>query len=114
MKQALEEAVATGTDVQDHDHHGIRQVLRELGVEAHNAAWSTGLKWGGADNQNTRTIHSPADGKVIGTVAMATAEDYEHVVAQAQEAFTTWRTVPAPQARRNCAPDWQQAPRLQR
>ncbi|WP_251046944.1 aldehyde dehydrogenase family protein [Hymenobacter sp. ISL-91] len=96
MKQALEEAVATGTDVQDHDHHGIRQVLRALGVQAHNAAWSTGLQWGGTDNQNTRTIHSPADGKVIGTVAMATAEDYEQVVTKAQEAFKTWRLVPAP------------------
>ena len=53
-------------------------------------------EWGGPDNNNTRTIHSPADGKLIGTVAMATAEDYEQVVAKAQEAFKTWRTVPAP------------------
>ncbi|GGG30187.1 L-piperidine-6-carboxylate dehydrogenase [Hymenobacter glacieicola] len=96
MKQALEEALATGTDVQEHDPHGIQHVLRELGVEARNAAWSTGLQWGGAGNEHTRTIHSPTDGHPIGTVAFATAQDYNTVVEQAQEAFTTWRLVPAP------------------
>ena len=96
MKQALEEATATGTDVQDHDHHGIRQVLRELGVEATNAAWSTGLHWGGHSNAQTRAIHSPTDGQLIGSVTFATVEDYEQVVQKAQEAFLTWRTVPAP------------------
>ncbi|AHJ99135.1 L-piperidine-6-carboxylate dehydrogenase [Hymenobacter swuensis] len=96
MKQALEEAAATGTDVQDHDHHGIKQVLHDLGIEAHNAAWSTGLTWGGAQNGNTRTITSTTDGRTIGTVALATAEDYEQVVQKAQEAFKTWRLMPAP------------------
>jgi aldehyde dehydrogenase (NAD+) len=95
MKQAFEEAAATGTDVQDHDHHGIRQVLQELGVEAHNAAWSTGLEWGGA-NGNSRAIHSPTDGRLIGSVAFATVADYNHVVEKAQQAFQTWRLVPAP------------------
>ncbi|UPL48413.1 L-piperidine-6-carboxylate dehydrogenase [Hymenobacter sublimis] len=96
MKQALEEALATGTDVQEHDPHGIQQVLRELGVEARNAAWSTGLQWGGASNEHTRTIHSPTDGHPIGTVAFANPQDYNTVVEQAQEAFKTWRLVPAP------------------
>ncbi|RSK46000.1 L-piperidine-6-carboxylate dehydrogenase [Hymenobacter perfusus] len=96
MKQALEEAAATGTDVQDHDHHGIKQVLHDLGIQAHNAAWSTGLTWGGQQNSNTRTITSTADGRTIGTVALATADDYEQVVQKAQEAFKTWRLVPAP------------------
>ncbi|MBC8082285.1 MAG: aldehyde dehydrogenase family protein [Hymenobacter sp.] len=96
MKQALEEAAATGTDVHDHDHHGIQQVLRELGVQAENGAWSTGLSWGGAGNGRTRTIYSPADGRRIGTVALATAADYDQVVLTAQAAFGIWRTVPAP------------------
>jgi aldehyde dehydrogenase (NAD+) len=95
MKLAIEEATATGTDVQEHDPHGIQQVLRELGVESANAAWSTGLRWGGA-NGTTRAIHSPTDGRLIGTVALTTAEDYDNVVKTAQEAFLTWRTVPAP------------------
>jgi aldehyde dehydrogenase (NAD+) len=96
MKQALEEATATGTDVQEHDPHGIQHVLRELGIQAENAAWSTGLQWGGASNSRSKTIHSPADGRRIGAVALATTDDYNHVVETAQAAFKTWRTVPAP------------------
>jgi aldehyde dehydrogenase (NAD+) len=96
MKQALEEATATGTDVQEHDPHGIQQVLRELGIQAENAAWSTGLQWGSTGNAHLKTIHSPADGRRIGTVALATTDDYNHVVETAQAAFKTWRTVPAP------------------
>jgi aldehyde dehydrogenase (NAD+) len=96
MKQALEEASATGTDVQDHDHHGIRQVLQELGVATHNAAWSTGLHWGGDANEKKRTIYSPTDGREIGSVAFATPADYDKVVKKAEEAFKTWRLVPAP------------------
>ncbi|MBG8552895.1 L-piperidine-6-carboxylate dehydrogenase [Hymenobacter guriensis] len=96
MKQALEEATATGTDVQDHDHHGIRQVLRELGIQEINAAYSTGLKWGGTDNEQLLSITSPTDGKLIAKVRLATAVDYEQVVRTAEEAFTTWRLVPAP------------------
>jgi len=96
MKQALEEAAATGTDVQEHDPHGIQQVLRELGIQATNGAWSTGLQWGSATSSPSKTIHSPADGHRIGTVALATAADYNHVVETAQAAFVTWRTVPAP------------------
>ncbi|WP_375435552.1 aldehyde dehydrogenase family protein [uncultured Hymenobacter sp.] len=96
MKQALEEAAATGTNVQAHDPHGIQQVLRELGVQAANGAWSTGLQWSSATDGHSKTVYSPADGRRIGTVALATAADYDHVVATAQAAFTTWRTVPAP------------------
>jgi aldehyde dehydrogenase (NAD+) len=95
MKQALEEATATGTDVQEHDPHGIQQVLRELGIQAENAAYSTGLQWGGA-GQNLKLIHSPTDGRRIAAVAMATEADYDTVVRTAQEAFKTWRLVPAP------------------
>jgi len=96
MKQALEEATATGTDVQTHDPHGIRQVLHELGVQAENAAWSTGLQWGDTGNKDSKVICSPADGHLIGAVAFATAEDYNRVVETAQAAFRVWRTVPAP------------------
>ncbi|UOQ72440.1 L-piperidine-6-carboxylate dehydrogenase [Hymenobacter cellulosilyticus] len=95
MKLAIEEATATGTDVQEHDPHNIQQVLRELGVEAENAAYSTGLQWGGA-GQNLKTITSPTDGRRIAAVAMATEADYDTVVRTAQEAFKTWRLMPAP------------------
>ncbi|HEX8351026.1 MAG TPA: aldehyde dehydrogenase family protein [Hymenobacter sp.] len=96
MKQALEEAVATGAAPAHEDPHGIQAILQELGLRADNPAYSTGLAWGGKTNDKTRTIHSPADGKVIATVRFATAEDYDTVVKTAQTAFQTWRLVPAP------------------
>ncbi|GGE97227.1 L-piperidine-6-carboxylate dehydrogenase [Hymenobacter cavernae] len=96
MKQALEEAVATGAAPAPEDPHGIQTILQELGVRADNPAYSTGLTWGGEANEKARTIHSPADGKVIAAVRFATAEDYDQVVKTAQAAFQTWRLVPAP------------------
>ena len=95
MKQALEEAVATGAAPAPEDHHRMSAVLRELGIEADNAAYSTGRERGGHDGP-ARPIHSPADGRLIATVRLATAQDYEHVVTTAQAAFQAWRLVPAP------------------
>lgn len=74
----------------------LADVLQQLGIKEVNPAYSTGLSWGGQENRSTRTITSPADGSPIATVNMATAEDYEQVVQQAQEAFKVWRKVTAP------------------
>ena len=102
MKQALEEATAPDVTVAHetptgyHDPHGIQDVLRQLGVEADNAAYSTGRTWGGSANAERRVINAPADGRRIASVAFATTDDYETVVQAAQEAFKTWRLMPAP------------------
>ncbi|QDA60778.1 L-piperidine-6-carboxylate dehydrogenase [Hymenobacter jejuensis] len=96
MKQALEEATATGDAPAHADPHGIQTILRELGIRAENPAYSTGLNWGGEHDRQQRTITSPADGKRIATINLATTEDYDQVVQTAQEAFKTWRLVPAP------------------
>ncbi len=97
MKQALEEATAPDVTVAHphHDPHGIQDVLRTLGVEAKNAAYSTGRTWGG-HHGHQHTVLAPADGSVIATVAFATPADYETIVQTAQAAFATWRNVPAP------------------
>ena len=98
MKQALEEATAPDVTVA-HPHadpHGIQDVLRQLGVEADNAAYSTGRSWGGSANAERRIVLAPADGRRIASVAFATAADYETVVKAAAEAFKSWRLMPAP------------------
>ena len=98
MKQALEEATASDVTVA-HPHldpHGIQDVLRQLGVAADNAAYSTGRAWGGSTNADRRIINAPADGHRIASVAFATADDYATVVTAAEAAFKTWRLVPAP------------------
>ncbi|MDX5438425.1 MAG: aldehyde dehydrogenase family protein, partial [Pontibacter sp.] len=87
MKQAIDEMPMT---------KAIADVLQQLGIKELNPAYSTGLNWGGESNKTTREIFSPADGSLIASVNMATAEDYEQVVKTAQEAFKVWRTVPAP------------------
>jgi aldehyde dehydrogenase (NAD+) len=96
MKQALEEATTPDVTVA-HPHadpHGMQDVLRQLGIKPHNSAYSTGREWGGVGA--TKTIVSPADGREIATVALATVADYDTVVTTAQAAFATWRLVPAP------------------
>jgi aldehyde dehydrogenase (NAD+) len=40
--------------------------------------------------------HNPADGSELGRVRLATAEDYEQVVQNAQRTFERWRLLPAP------------------
>jgi aldehyde dehydrogenase (NAD+) len=73
----------------------IEQVLQELGIQSKNAGVSTGTKsWNGKGE----SIHSlsPVDGRVIGEVEQATADDYAMIIETAQKAFVYWRSIPAP------------------
>ena len=98
MKQALEEATTPDVTVAHphHDPHGIQDVLRQLGISGASGAASTGRQWQGTSGRQ-HTVVSPADGKTIGTVHLATVADYEAVVAVAEAAFAGWRLKPAPQ-----------------
>jgi len=99
MKQALEETASpTDTTVATphSDPHGIRDVLTRLGIGAVSPAYCTGRAWGGEANP-TKAVRSPADGQLIGHVALATVADYDKVVETARAAFAEWRLVPAPQ-----------------
>ncbi|QCR25095.1 aldehyde dehydrogenase family protein [Pontibacter sp. SGAir0037] len=87
MKQTIEELpLATA----------IADVLRQLGIKEINPAFSTGLTWAETAGREKVGIYSPADGNLIAAVNMATPEEYEKVVQQAQEAFKVWRKMPAP------------------
>ncbi len=77
------------------DNFGIKEALKVLGVKEHNAGVSTGANWLEAGNNKLVSV-SPADGKKIGTVTEATAEEYDAVVKKAEAAFKKWRLVPAP------------------
>jgi aldehyde dehydrogenase (NAD+) len=74
---------------------GIQEALEALGVKDVNQGTSTGATWLG-DTSELIESYSPVDGKLIGKVAVSTAEDYETAVASAQEAYKVWRTMPAP------------------
>lgn len=74
----------------------MESVLQALGLKDINNGVSTGLhSWKPAGSR--LESYSPVDGELIASVVQASKEDYEKVVAKAQEAFATWRTVPAPQ-----------------
>lgn len=77
------------------DLFGIQQSLKNLGIQESNLGSSTGTTWLDSGAESLASF-SPADGKKIASVQMATAETYEAVVAQALLAFETWRNVPAP------------------
>ncbi|WP_421942084.1 L-piperidine-6-carboxylate dehydrogenase [Pedobacter sp.] len=73
----------------------IQSILTQLGIRPENAAYSTGSSWGGDNNAQLNSF-SPVDGESIAKTSVATAADYEIIIATAQEAFATWRLVPAP------------------
>ncbi|MEO0731269.1 MAG: aldehyde dehydrogenase family protein [Bacteroidota bacterium] len=73
-----------------------KDFLRELGLAEDNHGTSTGQK--GYHNESRHLVSlSPVDGKEIGRVSVTTKDQYETVVTTAQEAFKTWRKLPAPQ-----------------
>jgi aldehyde dehydrogenase (NAD+) len=41
-------------------------------------------------------VHSPIDGRKLGTVTLATPDDTQKAIDSAAAAFRRWRTVPAP------------------
>lgn len=74
----------------------ISSVLKNLGVQELNPAYSTGNHWAASSNAKTIDSYSPVDGKKIASVQVATADDYETVMKKAEEAFVFWRSLPAP------------------
>lgn len=74
----------------------ISDILNHLHINDNNDAYSTGNQWGSSAGADKKIITSPVDGKKIASVKLATEEDYNKVIAQANEAFKKWRSVPAP------------------
>jgi aldehyde dehydrogenase (NAD+) len=73
----------------------INDALNRLGLKDINPGASTGTKWL-PTNGDIIESYSPADGKLIGKIKQATAQDYETIISLSQEAFQQWRTIPAP------------------
>jgi aldehyde dehydrogenase (NAD+) len=71
------------------------QFLKTFGLEENNSGTSTGAHFFKSETGKVESF-SPVDGKAIGSVFVSTKEEYEAVVAKAQEAFLYWRAIPAP------------------
>jgi len=74
----------------------VMDFLKRLGIQEKNAGSSSGQNWGETKDCGELKVVSPVDGKLIASVYLCSAEDYEALVLQAQDAFRVWRTVPAP------------------
>ncbi|UYQ95259.1 aldehyde dehydrogenase family protein [Chitinophaga horti] len=70
-------------------------VLKTFHIGQQHSGVSTGKDWLPGSGGNIATW-SPVDGASLTTVTAASREDYDQVMAKAQEAFLYWRTIPAP------------------
>jgi len=74
----------------------MRDILRGLGIEEKSpGAWTGGPVAGCAGP--LLPSHSPGDGRLLGSVVQAGAEQYEQAVVAARAVFPRWRALPAPQ-----------------
>jgi aldehyde dehydrogenase (NAD+) len=73
----------------------IQELLERLGIQDINSGVTTGTEWLDTDGALTSSV-SPIDGNEIANVKNATLDDYEKVIAKAQDAFNVWREIPAP------------------
>jgi aldehyde dehydrogenase (NAD+) len=72
----------------------IDHMLKTLGLQEKNHGTSTGQNFFGSGE--AISSYSPADGKLIGTITTTTSEEYNRVIETAQQAYLTWRLMPAP------------------
>src|SRR3954469_5854066 len=75
--------------------YGIAEMLKTLRIKEVNHGASTGTLWH-ATHGEVLESYSSADGALIAKVHQATADDYEKIITKAEDAFKTWRMVPAP------------------
>lgn len=73
----------------------IKAVLEQLGVKELNNGASTGAHWFNTSGEKIDS-YSPVDGKLIASVNSATEKEYEAAILKGQEAFKSWRQMPAP------------------
>ncbi len=73
----------------------IDSVLKKLNIKPLNSGVSTGQTWL-KNSEKSISSFSPTDGKLIAKVSVANKKDYEKVITAAEQAFQSWRMVPAP------------------
>ena len=73
----------------------IKKILKNLGIEFQQYACHAGGKWMGSGE--LIESYSPVDGALLGKVVSASVQDYESVIESAENAFLSFRKIPAPQ-----------------
>jgi aldehyde dehydrogenase (NAD+) len=70
-------------------------ILERLGIRGISQG-ACGKQWLTCSGPELQS-YSPRDESLLGVVQTAALADYEQVIADAQEVFTRWRMLPAPQ-----------------
>ena len=73
----------------------IHEILAQFNINAKNPGGYIGSESLGSD-ANTIVSVSPVDGATIASVTPVTPAEYDRIIRKSQEAFTSWRLVPAP------------------
>ena len=73
------------------------ELLQSLHLDVKNSGASSSVHWWSRTQEEGEiSSYSPATGEMIGSVYRASLQDYEHIIKDAQQAFLSWRSVPAP------------------
>ncbi|MCC5915965.1 MAG: aldehyde dehydrogenase family protein [Cryomorphaceae bacterium] len=72
----------------------LENIFTSLNLKLNNHGTAIGGEFWGSGS--AIESHSPVDGKKLGEISTTTEDDYQKVIAAAQEAFAVWRTTPAP------------------
>jgi aldehyde dehydrogenase (NAD+) len=77
---------------------GRYSFLKELGIQDINPGACAGPNdWSSSKGRDYLDIITPINGSTISRVALASEEDYQHVMEVTHEGFLNWRLIPAPQ-----------------
>jgi len=77
---------------------GRYSFLKELGIQEVNPGACGGPNsWSSSKGREVLDVITPIDGSTIARVALASEEDYQHVIEVAHEGFLKWSLIPAPQ-----------------
>ncbi|MEE9391887.1 MAG: aldehyde dehydrogenase family protein [Planctomycetota bacterium] len=72
-------------------------MLKQLGIKAQNLGAHNGCEFLDLNQTGEIESHSPIDGALIAKANMTGLKTYEALVTGSEEAFKTWRMMPAPQ-----------------
>ncbi len=73
------------------------EIFKSLQLTSKNSGASSSADWWSSHTSDGEIVSiNPTDGKAIGSVYRASHDDYETLMKEAQTAFLSWRTVPAP------------------
>lgn len=69
--------------------------LKDLDIQPNNPGSAIGGRWISSTGKSIES-RSPVDGQLIAEVSLADAAAYDQVITAAQQAFKSWRQIPAP------------------